>query len=276
MRHSFKQDNPVQSAGAFLVGDREGREEDHCVDICGVRIHNLTMNETLARIGRMVARGKPSYVFTPNVDHIVQLQRDTAFRAAYAEAALVVPDGFPLLWAANFLGTPLKERVSGSDLVPSECAVAAERGYRLFFLGGRPGSAETAKKRLERIHPGIRIAGVYCPPYGFEKDAAENARIVEIVRNASPDILFVGLGSPKQELWIHRHYRQLEVPVSIGVGATFEFLAGVVRRAPAAMQHAGLEWLWRLGCEPRRLWKRYLVDDMQFFGLVLRQRLSRS
>lgn len=244
------------------------------IELCGVRIHNLTMSEAVERIEWLVSERRPAYVVTPNVDHLVRFQSDAEFRDAYRDAALALPDGFPLLWAARFLGRPLKEKISGSDLAPAQCRDMARRGRRLFFLGGRPGAADRARRRLERQYPGIRIVGTYCPPYGFERDPRENAGIVRRIRETSPDVVFLGLGTPKQEKWMHRHYREAGSPVMIGVGATIDFMAGVVRRAPFFMQRSGLEWLWRLALEPRRLWRRYLVEDPRFFWILLKHKLA--
>lgn len=245
------------------------------VNIAGVDIDNVSFTDLVDMVGSSVSARKSVFIVTCNIDHVVKLKRDPEFAAAYGDAALVLPDGIPILWAAKFLGKPLKEKVSGSDILPKLCATAQKKGYRLFFLGGNPGSATRASEALKERHPGLQVVGVYSPPFGFEKDAEEDCKIVDMIKSAAPDILFVGLGAPKQEKWIHRHYKALGVPVSIGVGATFEFVAGVVRRAPAWMQRAGLEWLWRLAMEPKRLWRRYLVEDMEFFRLVLKQKLRR-
>jgi N-acetylglucosaminyldiphosphoundecaprenol N-acetyl-beta-D-mannosaminyltransferase len=246
------------------------------VRIAGVDIDNVSFDDVLLRIDAAIKSRRPCFIVTCNVDHIVKLNRDAGFMSAYRAAAVSVPDGVPVLWAAAFLGTPLKEKISGSDLMPRLCAISADRGYKLFFLGGKPGSAAAAAEVLKGRHPALKVVGVYSPPFGFEADAAENARIAGMVRSAAPDILFVGLGAPKQEKWIYAHQADLGVPVSIGVGATFEFVAGVVRRAPLWMQRAGLEWLWRLAMEPKRLWRRYLVEDLEFFRLVLKQKLGKS
>ncbi len=243
-------------------------------NICHVLVDAVSLPEAVAAVDHLVSRREPSYVVTPNADHIVQWQEDAEFRDCYADAALVLPDGMPLVWAGKFLGQPFKERVAGSDLFFEACALAAQKNYRVFLLGGKKGAAEEAALRLKTRFPGLTIAGTYCPPMGFEKDARENAKVLEAVRAARPDILLVGLGAPKQEKWIRRHYRQLEVPVSLAVGAGIDFAAGAVKRAPAWMQKTGLEWLWRLCLEPARLWKRYLVRDMQFFWLALRQKIE--
>jgi len=180
----------------------------------------------------------------------------------------------PILWAGKTLGTPLKAKVSGSDLFPNLCDKAAKMGHGVFFLGGREGAARKAASVMRSRYPGLRVVGTYCPPMGFERDASENAKIVRMILNSGADIVFVGLGSPKQEKWIDRFHSQYGASVSIGVGVTFEFVSGMVRRAPLWMQRTGLEWCWRLLMEPGRLWKRYLVDDMAFFWLLLREKMA--
>jgi N-acetylglucosaminyldiphosphoundecaprenol N-acetyl-beta-D-mannosaminyltransferase len=241
------------------------------VEISGVQIDNVTMCQAFEQIERLIARASPAYIVTPNVDHVVKLQRNAAFGSVYQGAALVLADGMPLLWAARFLGTPLKQKVSGSDLFPRFCQLAAERGYRLFFLGGQPGAAERAASVLAERHPDLRVVGTYCPPMRFEHDDEENERIIRMLNESRPDVVFVGVGAPKQELWIARHHKRYAAAVSIGVGASFDFVAGYVRRAPRVVQRLGLEWLWRLAQEPRRMHRRYLIDDPKFFALVWRQ-----
>lgn len=248
--------------------------QNDVVSIGGIQITNLSFFDCLDRIGHCVGKSAQAFIVTPNIDHIIKLQRDAEFREVYKHADLVLADGVPLLWAASFLGTPLKEKISGSDLFPKLCEVAAQKGWRLFFMGGREGAADKAAEVLTQRYSGLNVAGTYCPPLGFEKDDAENKKIVGLIRAVKPDILFVGLGAPKQEKWICRHKDRYQVPVSIGIGVSFEFVAGMVRRAPVWMQKAGLEWFWRLMMEPGRLWKRYLVDDMQFFWLVLKQKMG--
>lgn len=246
------------------------------VRISFVEINNVSMAEAIDSIISLIKKNVSGYVATCNVDHVVKLQKDELFKKIYNEASLVVPDGMPLLWAAGFLGNALKERVSGSDLFGKLCAVAEERGYRLFFLGGRPDAASQAVKVLKEKYPHIKITGTYSPPFGFENDKEENDKIIRMIKEAHPDILFVGLGAPKQEKWIYKHREEYKVPVSIGIGNSFEFVSGIVKRAPLWMQRIGLEWLWRLLMEPGRLWKRYLIDDMLFFWLVLKQKFGKS
>ena len=244
-------------------------------DICGVRVDNLTFEEATRRIEALVERRQPDLIVTCNIDHIIKLQKDSEFRAIYEKSSLAVADGVPLLWAAAFLGTPLKGRINGTDLFEKLCEIAAIKKYKLFFLGGRPGAAIAAAELLKKRHPNIKIVGTYAPPMGFEKSAEENRKIVEMIKDSAPDILFVGLGAPKQEKWIYSHKDEYRVPVSIGIGVSFELVAGIVKRAPGWMQASGLEWLWRLVMEPARLWKRYLIDDPLFFWLVLKQKVKR-
>jgi len=250
-------------------------KKDKRINICGVNIDNISMENVIEEIEDLIIKGREGFIVTPNVDHIVQLQKDAGFSAVYRDAVLVLADGVPLLWASKFLDIPLKEKISGSDLFPRLCEVAARRGYRLFFCGGREGAADMAKAVLEKKFPGLNVVETYCPPLGFEKDKKENSKIVRLIKDAQPDILFVGLGAPKQEKWIHKYKDQYQVPVSIGIGVSFEFVAGMIKRAPLWMQKIGLEWFWRVMMEPGRLWKRYLIDDMVFFWLVLKQKLGR-
>jgi len=258
-----------------LNKETSSRRIAETVTIAGIKIHNVTSEQAISTIMGWIENGNtPRYAVTPNVDHIVKLKRDKEFQTIYQNADLVLADGMPLIWAAKFLGSPLCERVTGSDLFMKLCAVAAERKYKLYFLGGNPGDAEKAKEVLIQRNPGLIVEGCYCPPFGFEKDENENKKIVELIKIAKPDLLFVGLGAPKQEKWIYKNYQKTEVPVTIGIGVSFAFAAGTIKRAPVWMQKTGLEWSWRLMMEPKRLWKRYLVDDMKFFWLVLKHKLS--
>lgn len=237
----------------------------------GIPFSNIGFEEVCKAVDARVASREPGFIVTPNVNLVCTYQRNSEFREAYKRAFMWLPDGTPLLWVARVLGVRLVEKLSGSDMVPWLSAHAAKKGYRVYFLGGRPCSAEKAAERLKLRNPDLIVAGYSCPPFGFEKDAEENARTIAEVRAARPDILFVALGTPKQEVWLARHLRDLDVPVSMGVGAAFDFLAGALRRAPRWMQHAGLEWVWRLMQEPRRLWRRYLVEDMIIVPMVLRE-----
>ncbi|GAC1424276.1 MAG: WecB/TagA/CpsF family glycosyltransferase [Candidatus Velthaea sp.] len=244
--------------------------------ICGVRIHAATFAATVEAILDQAARPHAmKYVVTPNAAHVVMLQSDALFRRVYEDAFLVVPDGVPLLWAGGILRQPLPERVNGTDLFEGLCARAADRDLRVYLLGGREGAATAAAAKLIARHPALRICGTYSPPFGFEKDALESANIVQRINAAKPDLLFVGLGAPKQEYWMYANRDRLDVGVALGIGVSFEFVGGIVKRAPVWMQRSGLEWLFRLLVEPARLWRRYIVGNAQFCMLVARELVAR-
>lgn len=245
------------------------------INICGVGIDKYNFDRVLEQIVEHALAGKPpEYVVTPNAMHIISLQKDRLFREIYRQAFLVVPDGVSLIWAAQFLNTPLNGRVNGTDLFEQLCAAAATRGLKVFLLGGRAGAADAAREILEARHPDLKIVGTHCPPYGFESQSIELASINFKIKSAQPDLLFVGLGAPKQEKWIAANYQELSVPISVGIGVSFELVANMVSRAPVWMQKTGLEWLFRLIVEPGRLWKRYIIGNPLFILLVLKQRLG--
>lgn len=245
--------------------------EPEMMRILGVSFDNLSMGEILGQIRDFVQEGSPRTIFTPNVDFLMLARHDPEFLQILNAADLSICDSVPLLWASRLLGTPLKARVTGSDLFPAGCELAAREGYRVYFLGAAPGVAARAAQILTERYPRLRVVGVHAPPMGFNGNQLESRDIMETIRNAGPDILFVGLGTPKQERWIHRYRDELEVPVSIGVGSSFDFVAGVLRRAPRWVQRIGLEWLFRLCLEPRRLYRRYLLRDAPFVAIVLQE-----
>jgi N-acetylglucosaminyldiphosphoundecaprenol N-acetyl-beta-D-mannosaminyltransferase len=240
------------------------------IPILGVPFDNVTTQETIALLEEMVVSRRAHYVVTANVDFLVQALHDVELRRILLEAHLVLCDGTPLVWASRLLGNPLPERVAGSDLVPLLIKVAAQKGYRLFFLGGSAETTAQAIARLQTSHPNLIIAGHYSPPFQrlLDMDHAEMSRQILA---AKPDLLFVSFGCPKQEKWIAMHYRTLGIPVSVGVGGTIDFLAGRLARAPRWMQRTGTEWIFRLAQEPRRLLRRYLKDCWYFGGRLLAQ-----
>lgn len=233
-------------------------------------IDNITMEETLNYIGILIRKNKHSYVVTPNVDHIVQLERGGELCEVYQNADLILADGKPLLWIAKWYGTPIKEKISGSDLFPLLCKMAAEKGYTMFFLGAAEGVAANAAKNLQKKYPNLVIVGTYSPPYGFEEDKKEMLKIKKMIRAAKPHILIVGLGCPKQELFIFHNKEALNVPISLGLGASLDFEAGNLKRAPQWMAKHGLEWLFRITQDPKRMIKRYLVDDLVIIKLAFK------
>jgi len=243
------------------------------VRLFGVDIDALAMGEAVARILSWVGdpESRCRYVVTPNVDHTVLLANRADLREAYREASLVLADGWPVVAAARLLGRGLPERVAGSDLAPALFAAVSEEPMRVFLLGAAPGVAEQAAVNIHSRWPIVRVTGTYSPPLGFENDVEENRRILERIAAARPHLLIIGLGAPKQELWVHRNREKVEARVALCAGATIDFLAGRRRRAPRWMQRSGLEWLHRVACEPHRLAGRYARDAWVFPQLVWRE-----
>lgn len=235
-------------------------------------IDNLTIEETLDAIDDLIQKNKNAYVVTPNVDHIVQLERGGALCEVYKSADLILTDGKPLVWISKCYGTPIKEKISGSDLFPLLCEMATKKGYNMFFLGAAEGVAAKAASNLKKKFPGLKVVGTYSPPYGFEKNENELKKVEVMIKNAQPHILIVGLGCPKQELFIFHNRERLGVPISLGLGASLDFEAGNVRRAPRWMSEHGLEWLFRITQDPKRMAKRYLINDTKILGLALKYR----
>lgn len=213
----------------------------------------------------------PLTVAGPNAHLVTMAQRDSRFAEALRDADLVIPDGISVVFASRLLGMPMPERVTGGDLMERMCAEAAHYGFRVFFLGGLPGAAVKAAHNLRQKYPGLNICGTYTPAPGFEKDAQERMRIRQEIADASPDLLCVAFGAPKQEIWIQENRRQLDVGAIMAVGAALDTQGGLRRRAPRWTQRIALEWLYRLLMEPRRLWRRYLIGNTRFILLVLEQ-----
>ena len=245
------------------------------VTMFGMTINNVTLEDVFQAVTRQIEAREPGYVLTPNVDHVCEFQVNPEFREAYKNGFLVLPDGTPIIWASKLLGTPLREKVSGSDLVFWLTQYSALKGYSIFFLGAAEGIAQRAATILEQRYPGFKVAGTYSPPLGFDNDPDEVQKTVEIVRRAAPDICYVALGSPKGDLWNCRNHKEIGVPVQIGIGGSLDLVTGNVKRAPKWMQRSGLEWLWRLIQEPRRLAKRYLIRDSLFLPLLMRELVRR-
>lgn len=241
--------------------------------VLGVPIDNLTMEEALERCDAFIVAGRTSghthQIATVNANFVVNSLLDPELRRILQEADMTTADGMPLVWASRLLGDPLPGRVTGVDLVPVLAARAVERGYSIYFLGAREGVAARAAAMLQRRYPGLKVAGVYSPPPASV--LTMDRTVVERVRDARPDILLVAFGNPKQEKWIRMYAPELQVPVCIGVGGALDMIAGTTRRAPLWMQQSGLEWIYRLAQEPRRLFKRYLHDCAYFSYFFARQ-----
>jgi N-acetylglucosaminyldiphosphoundecaprenol N-acetyl-beta-D-mannosaminyltransferase len=232
------------------------------IDILGVPFEPLTFDAALDRLEVMIESGDSHYVATANVDFLVQARHDIELRRVLNAASLVVCDGTPIVWLSRLFGNPLPERVAGSDLTPLLIERAAEKGYRIFFLGGQPQVAAEAVARLQKQYPNLIIAGHYSPPFQSLLDM-DHDDIATRIRAADPDIVFVSFGCPKAEKWMAMNCKKVGAPVMIGVGATIDFLAGRVKRAPDWMRRSGVEWFYRLIQEPRRLFRRYARDFVE-------------
>lgn len=235
-----------------------------------IHVDELTFDGAIDAVADAVQAGDGGFVVTPNVDHVCLAETDARLRNAYEDATLSLIDGMPLLWLAKALGNPLPAKISGSDLLRPLMRRAAKEGWKVYFLGGRPGVAEQAANLLLRDYPGFTIAGVDAPPMGFENDAKQANEVLVKIRLAAPHLLLVALGCPKQELWMHQNRKAFAPAVALGIGATLDFVAGVVKRAPAWMSKVGLEWLYRLLQEPRRMAGRYLVRDRAILWIALK------
>lgn len=224
--------------------------------IMGVNVSAITMADALGAVEGWIARKDRNYVCITGVHGVIESQSDPRLMAIHERAGMATPDGMPLVWMARKLGHGRTERVYGPDLMLRLTALSAEKGYRQYYFGGAPGLAERLRERLAARFPGLAVVGTFSPPFR-PSSAEEDEEIVRMINAAKPDIVWVGLSTPKQEYWMAAHLDRIEAPVMIGVGAAFDFLAGTKRQAPAWMQKGGLEWLFRLLSEPRRLWRRY-------------------
>jgi len=246
-----------------------------CVRLLGNTIDKVDLHTVGERICAFVQAASPHQIVTANVDFLRLGREDPHFRDLVNTADLVVADGMPLVWASRIRKDRLPQRITGVDLLLECSRLAINHDYSIFLLGAGPGVAEEASAVLAARYPGLRIAGTLAPRL-MPGPPSEEERTIRFVQECKPDILFVALGAPRQELWIRTHMHRLGVPVCIGVGGSFDMLAGRVLRAPSWMQRFGLEWLFRLFQEPRRLWKRYIVHDLPIFArLMLEPRARR-
>ena len=242
------------------------------IDLLGIRIDNLTMSEILDRVDELVARRKPCQVVGVNVDQAIRVIEDEYSSRIFENAAIVFTDGAPILWMAKWLKRPIVQKVSGPDLMMALCERAAQRGYKIFLLGAGPGVAEKAAQNLESRFPGLNCVGTYSPPFGFEKDAEEMDKIIAMLRKSEADQLFVGMGSPKQDIFIFENMEKYQIPVSYSMGAALDFIGGSVKRAPKWMRDHGLEWFHRFLQNPKRLFRRYFLDDCRIFRYFCKYR----
>ena len=233
-----------------------------------VPIDVLTFQEALQRIAWLVQRGQGGFVVTPNVEHVVLASSQLAFREAYAHASLSLVDGQPLVWLSPLVGKKLPEKISGADLVWPLLEMAAQKSWRVYFLGASPEVTAKAKQVVEERY-GTKVAGCDSPFISVEATLEDNQETLDKIKKARPDLLLVALGAPKQEIWMWRFRQHYAPAVALGIGASLDFVAQRVRRAPRWVSRCGLEWAYRLKQEPRRLWRRYLLRGPKFLGLLL-------
>ncbi|GAB3927580.1 WecB/TagA/CpsF family glycosyltransferase [Kribbella albertanoniae] len=240
------------------------------VDVLGIQVSVTNLDHTVATFERWIDNGERQLVCVTDMNALLHARADERLTEVYNSAGLVVPDGMPLVWAGKKAGFEQMGRVAGPDLLERVMAEAAERGWTQYFYGGAEGVADELRMRFQDQHPALKVQGVECPPYRALTEA-EDAETVDRMNAARPDIIWVGLGAPKQERWMAEHRERLNAAILIGVGAAFDFHTGRLDRAPLWMQRAGLEWSYRLYKEPRRLWKRYLIGIPRFgFGVLRR------
>jgi N-acetylglucosaminyldiphosphoundecaprenol N-acetyl-beta-D-mannosaminyltransferase len=242
------------------------------IEVGEVPVNVLTLAGAVDAVEELVASGRGGTVFTPNVDHVVLAEESPSFRAAYRGASLSLADGMPLVWASKLLGKPLPERVAGADLVWPLLRRAGERGWRVYLCGSTMAVLERAAERM-RQELGVRICGLDAPWISDPADPAQRGPVLQRIRESGAQLVLFALGAPKQELLMHHGRGELGGAVALGLGASLDFIAGAVKRAPAWMSRAGLEWFYRLSQEPGRLWRRYLVRDPAFALIALRSAL---
>ncbi|MES9950272.1 MAG: WecB/TagA/CpsF family glycosyltransferase [Candidatus Thiodiazotropha sp.] len=239
-----------------------------------IEINPLTMNEAIEECFKLSRQrsGSVKYVVTPNLNHLVILERNTEFKKAYKSASLTLVDGMPVKWSLSLLGKPIPEVVPGSSLTIKLLQTINETNQTsIFLLGAAEGVAKNAVENIKSNWPKVKISGYYSPPQGFEKDEKQNEKIISLLNEKNPDIIIVGLGAPKQELWIYNNSDRIRAGVALCVGATIDFISGEKRRAPTWMQKMGMEWVYRIYTEPRRLFKRYLLDALAFPMIFVKQ-----
>lgn len=237
------------------------------ITMMGCQIDNLSMEDTLQKIEGFIHSGLPHQHVVVNVDKLVKAERDPELRRIINDCALINVDGMPVVWASRLLGKPLKERVAGVDLFEALMARSAQKGWRVFLLGAREEVVSGVKQRYEIKYPGLVVAGYRNGYWRAEEEEA----VVQQIEAARADLLFVAISSPKKEQFLGQHQARMKVPFAMGVGGTFDVAVGRVKRAPRWMQQAGLEWFYRFLQEPRRMFRRYFIEDMAFIRLLLKE-----
>jgi N-acetylglucosaminyldiphosphoundecaprenol N-acetyl-beta-D-mannosaminyltransferase len=257
---AYSEERPYEAVSA-LEARTSAPTDSTLVSVLGVPIDNVSMDEVLEKVEEWILEGGFHQIATANTDFLINSIVDDELEEVLSRCDMVLADGMPLVWTSILKGKRLKERVTGSDMVPKLAALSARQGYRIFMLGSTQQNLDRATAWMQKTYPGVNVAGTYSPAFGPLEDM-DHEEILARIEEVSPDILLVAFGNPKQEKWLSMHRSRLHVPVCIGVGASFDFLAGAVKRAPAWMQHTGLEWFYRVAQEPSRLARRYFKNAM--------------
>ena len=248
--------------------------QHHRVDILGTPVSSLTMDELFRDWETVIQKGEKAQVCITPVNSILAARAAARVQEIYQHADYVLCDGVPVKWASNFLGDPIKERITGLDVLPRIFPFAALKNFSIFLLGASPGVAETLKGVMEAKHPGIKIVGTFVPPFRAVFSDEENEEMIEAINAVKPDILLVSLTAPKQDIWIAENLEKLDTRLAIGIGGAFEVAAGMIQRAPLWMQKSGLEWFYRFLQEPKRMFRRYFVEAPVFIPLIIQQKIS--
>lgn len=246
------------------------------VNISGTYINNVSLEDTVEIFSEAIENHVKKRVCVIPVNCIVWAADNNNLQHIYNTADLALCDGVPILWMSKLLGTPLKGRVTGLDLLPCFTKICAQKNYSIFLLGAKPGVGDQLAESFQKAYPGLRISGVYTPPMATSFSAEENQHMVDLINAAAPDVVWVSLSAPKQDYWIAEHFAKLNTKIVIGVGGAFEVSAGLIARAPKWMQKNGLEWLFRFMQEPKRLFHRYFIEAPRIFPLIAKQLLLRK
>jgi len=241
-------------------------------NVAGVPISKYDLNETLNLFCRFIDNKEKRRICVTPVNNIVWANQDKELMALYSTSDMNLADGVPVVWASRFLNDPVGGRVTGLDILPAFSEISAHRGYTSFYMGAKEGVAELLAENFSKRYPGLKISGIYSPPHANKFTEIENEKIIAMINDVNPDILWVSLTSPKQDFWIAEHFHRLNVRIAIGVGGAFEVCSGVIDRSPMWMQRYGLEWLFRFSQEPKRLFRRYFVEAPKFIPLIILQK----
>ena len=241
------------------------------IHFMGIEIDNLTRDELVERVFDSIKSRTPVQVVGVNVDQIIGVHKNNISKKIFLNSYLVFVDGKPIKWMCSLLRKPIKERITGPDFMEYICKRAAPFGMKIFLLGAGPGVAQKCGEILQERYPGIVVVGAYSPPFGFQNDLKEMNKINSMLKQSDADMLFVGMGSPKQDIFIYENMYKYEIPVSFSMGAALDFIAGNVKRAPRWMIHCGLEWFYRVLQDPKRLWKRYFINDMKIIPMFIKE-----